>query len=259
MIKMSISSYSLKELSFEEMLKKYNELGYENLEIVALSSTEHLDVTEWNADKLGELLKKYNMNMIALYPKPIDVHSEEGFQNNNAYIKKAIDLAHELECQRIVFSPLLPRENYDYAKLAEACKILADYIGTRGITICLENHHNWPLCFKEDYEKLFKYINDPRIAITMDTGHFTSSNVDAVDFIDAFSSLIKHIHLKDHKGTESVGLGCGETDNAAIFSKLRETGYDGYATIELEVRDKENIEKYLKEAISYCKTELNLP
>jgi sugar phosphate isomerase/epimerase len=96
------------------------------------------------------------------------------------------------------------------------------------------------------------------IGITMDTGHFTASGVDLVAFADCFADRIAHIHLKDHVGERCVPLGAGETDNAALLATLRRRGFEGYATLELEVEDREHTLRYLAEARDYCARVLDL-
>jgi len=258
MIRLSISTVCLSGLSYQEIFKKYNNFGFKNIELVALNDENLIDVTKWKAEDFNFVLEEYSLNLVALYSKGLNVHSEDGFKDTIAYIQKSIDFAENLKCKRIVFTPLLPRDNYDYNKLIEGCKILSDYIGNRDIIICLENHYNWPLCYIEDYRKIFDNLDDERINLTMDTGHFTSAEVDMIKFIEEFGPKIKHIHLKDHIGTRSVALGYGETNNIEVFETLRKKGYDGYASIEIEVEDKENMDKYLVESKKYCIEKLML-
>jgi sugar phosphate isomerase/epimerase len=59
------------------------------------------------------------------------------------------------------------------------------------------------------------------------------------------------VHLKDHVGTVSVGIGRGEIDLASEVAALREIGYQGGLTIELEVEDPENLPRYTEEAYVY--------
>ena len=64
---------------------------------------------------------------------------------------------------------------------------------------------------------------------------------------------VKHVHIKDHKGTQSVGLGKGDTNNKDFVKRLSRIGYQGELSMELEVEDKENIDTYLKEGYGYMK------
>ena len=46
-------------------------------------------------------------------------------------------------------------------------------------------------------------------------------------------------------------FGKGEIDNPGLLKLLRELGYDGFVVVEIEVKDKENTPKYIREAWSY--------
>ncbi len=114
------------------------------------------------------------------------------------------------------------------------------------------------MSYTEDYVRVFSTINDPRISITVDTGHFTGSQVDVIDFIEKLAPHINYVHLKDHINTQSVAFACGNTDNLAIMNHLASKGFSGYATVELELEDTENIQQYLREAREYCLNYLGL-
>ena len=73
--------------------------------------------------------------------------------------------------------------------------------------------------------------------MTLDTGHFTSANVDPAQVARTFAGRIFHVHIKDHIGTESVALGEGDTDNFAVVRELKAAGYDGYLSQEIELED----------------------
>ena len=48
-----------------------------------------------------------------------------------------------------------------------------------------------------------------------------------------------------------MGIGRGDTDLAAIVVVLREVGYAGGLTVELEVEDPQNLPRYTQEAYFY--------
>ena len=67
------------------------------------------------------------------------------------------------------------------------------------------------------------------------------------------------MHLKDHLGTVSVGIGRGELKLKQIIETLQEVGYQGDLTLELEVEDPENLPRYTEEAYFYLSGMLGLP
>ena len=116
------------------------------------------------------------------------------------------------------------------------------------IKMGLEPHYGNILQEREDFERVLAAIDDPRVGICVDTGHFHSAGVDTVALIHDFGPRIHSVHLKDHVGTVSVGIGRGEIDLAAEIGALREIDYQGGLTIELEVEDPQNLPRYTEEA-----------
>ena len=159
-------------------------------------------------------------------------------------------MAQEMGVQRIVFTGQ-GRDTAPLRTAIEGYKQLADYVTGKNVTICIENHYRNQIEFPEDCRQVFDAVDSPQFGMTIDTGHFTSSQVDFVAMVDEFGHRIKHVHVKDHIGTESVPLGKGETDNAGLISRLRRLGYDGYLSVEVEAKDHENNPRYAAEARPY--------
>jgi len=233
MIRLAVSTICFRDRPLRHALECVAGSGCRSVELVALGQT-HIDVEQTTADELGEALAEAGVDLVALYPRPLDVASAERLEATVSHVCRAVDVAAELGCQRLVFSPLLPREGYDYAKLSGACRRVAEHIGERDITVCLENHAGWPLSVPEDFERVEELFGDPHLGITADTGHFTTADVDLAAFAERFGLATKHIHLKDRVGSEATALGEGETDNEGFLRTLRGLGYEGFATLELE-------------------------
>ena len=119
------------------------------------------------------------------------------------------------------------------------------------VKLALEPHYGNVLEQPEDFEAVLTACPDPRLGLCVDTGHFHSAGVDIPTFIHRFAARIVNVHLKDHLGHTSVGIGRGEIDLAAVISALQEIGYAGGLTIELEVEDPQNLPRYTEEAYYY--------
>jgi len=257
MIRLAISTICFKDRPLREALACVAEAGCRNVELVALGQV-HVDVMQTDATELGGALEATGVDLAALYPRPIDVADEERLGSTVAQVCRAVDLADELGCERIVFSPLIPREGYDYEKLAAGCRQVAEHIGERDVCVCLENHANWPLSLAEDYARIEELFEDPRLAVTADTGHFSTVGQDLAEFAERFGPAIRHVHLKDRIGPEAVTFGTGETDNHGFIGKLREQGYDGYATLELEPGEGSVSVEEVRAAVAYAENALGV-
>lgn len=130
-------------------------------------------------------------------------------------------------------------------------QVLAQLPPDLGVKLTLEPHYGNCLQQPEDFERVLGQLDDPRLGLCVDTGHFHSAHVDTVSLIRHFASHIDAVHLKDHAGTVSVGIGRGEIDLPAEIAALREVGYTGDLTVELEVEDPQNLPRYTAEAYVY--------
>ena len=119
------------------------------------------------------------------------------------------------------------------------------------VRLCLEPHFGNVLQMPDDFAQVFAAVPDPRLGLCVDTGHFHAAGVDTVAVIRRFAPRVFNVHLKDHLGAVSVGIGRGEIDLAAIIAALREIDYRGGLTVELEVEDPANLPRYTSEAYVY--------
>lgn len=119
------------------------------------------------------------------------------------------------------------------------------------VKLTLEPHYGNALQQPEDFARVLDALPDPRVGVCVDTGHFHAAGVDQVAFIRQFAPHIYAVHLKDHIGAVSVGIGRGEVNLPAILAALNEIRYAGGLTVELEVEDPQNLPRYTHEAYVY--------
>jgi sugar phosphate isomerase/epimerase len=119
------------------------------------------------------------------------------------------------------------------------------------VRLLLEPHFGNVLEQPDDFTAVLAACPDERLGVCMDTGHFHAAGVDMPAFIRQFTGRIYSVHLKDHIGPRSVGIGRGEIDLPGVLGALRSTGYSGGLTVELEVDDPHNLPRYTEEAYFY--------
>jgi sugar phosphate isomerase/epimerase len=119
------------------------------------------------------------------------------------------------------------------------------------VKLTLEPHYGNVLQQPEDFANVFDLIVDPRVGMCADTGHFHAAGVDTVAVIQNFAGRIYAVHVKDHIGAVSVGIGRGEVDLPREIEALRQVHYGGDLTVELEVEDPQNLPRYTQEAYIY--------
>jgi sugar phosphate isomerase/epimerase len=247
---LAVSTYGIR-LPVEEMLAELAELGFRRIEFAAVGGSNPV-MEDWPPEKLMPLLERHGLSLAAIWPKPVGAHDYHA--DKNAEALSSIEIASRFDVP-IVFSPLLPREDYDYAKLAEILDGLP-------CPVVLENHYNWPMMVPEDYRRLQGLLADAsRVTMCLDCGHLHSAGMNAADVVRDPPMPITHAHLKDRRGTETTLFGEGETDMKGFVDALRETGYSGPVTVEMERgQDVAPADKLadIAQALAFCRRELDL-
>jgi sugar phosphate isomerase/epimerase len=94
----------------------------------------------------------------------------------------------------------------------------------------------------------------PHMAITLDIGHFTAANFDALSFLDEHHEHIVSMHIKDRKRDQGATVFFGEGDArvADVLKRLRDRKWDIPAHIEYEYKSQDTVEE-MKRLLAYCR------
>ena len=141
-----------------------------------------------------------------------------------------------------------------FDELAKRWRPIFDAFDAAGCNVAFELHPGEDLYDGVTFEMLLERVgNHPRCCINYDPSHFLLQQLDYLEFIDFYHERISSFHVKDAEfrpnGKQGVysgyqpwlkragrfrSLGDGQVDFKAIFSKLAEYGYDGWAVLEWE-------------------------
>jgi len=141
-----------------------------------------------------------------------------------------------------------------FAELARRWKPILDVFDDAGVDVSFELHPGEDLHDGVTFERFLAAVgNHPRANILYDPSHFVLQQLDYLEFIDFYHSRIKSFHVKDAEfrpnGRQGVyggysgwveragrfrSLGDGQIDFGAIFSKLAQYDYPGWAVLEWE-------------------------
>lgn len=122
-----------------------------------------------------------------------------------------------------------------------------------GVQACVHPHINTGIEKLDEIDFVMERVDPRFVALAADTAHLRKGNPASptaeVDVFRAYADRIKYVHLKDwdprlppeqvgQGGTavirDFVELGKGIVDLKGAIQVLRETGYDGWLTIELD-------------------------
>jgi sugar phosphate isomerase/epimerase len=141
-----------------------------------------------------------------------------------------------------------------FKELASRWKPILDIFDENGVDACYELHPGEDLYDGATFEMFLEELKGhSRVNINYDPSHFVLQSLDYLQFIDFYHDRIKAFHVKDAEfnptGKQGVysgyqgwadragrfrSLGDGQVDFSAIFSKLSQYGYDGWAVLEWE-------------------------
>ncbi len=141
-----------------------------------------------------------------------------------------------------------------FAELARRWRPLLDAAEEAGVDFCFELHPGEDLHDGATFERFLDAVeHHPRANILYDPSHFVLQQLDYLEFIDFYHERIRAFHVKDAEfrpnGRSGVyggyqgwvdrpgrfrSLGDGQVNFRAIFSKLTQYDYPGWAVLEWE-------------------------
>lgn len=141
-----------------------------------------------------------------------------------------------------------------FGELAKRWTPILNTFDENGVDLCYEIHPGEDLHDGASFEMFLEAVkNHPRCNLLFDPSHFVLQQLNYLEYIDLYHERIRMFHVKDaefrpsgrqgvYGGFESWAnragrfrsLGDGQVDFGAIFSKLTQYGYDGWAVLEWE-------------------------
>jgi sugar phosphate isomerase/epimerase len=141
-----------------------------------------------------------------------------------------------------------------FEELARRWRPILDAFDENGVDLCYEIHPGEDLHDGASFEMFLDRVGGhARCNLLYDPSHFVLQQLDYLEYIDLYHERIKMFHVKDAEfrptGRQGVyggfqswvnragrfrSLGDGQVDFGAIFSKLTQYGFDGWAVMEWE-------------------------
>jgi sugar phosphate isomerase/epimerase len=184
--------------------------------------------------------------------------NNEAFQAEIERVKKEVDIAHALGVKlmrhdvasRPIEETSVAQLEKDMPVAVQACQEVADYAKQYGITTSIENH-GYHMQGSERVQRLILAVDRDNFKTTLDVGNFLCVDEDPIAAVNNNVGFASMVHLKDFyvRGEEpSEGwlrskhgrflrgaiVGQGDVDLVGIVSIIKESGFDGYVSIEFE-------------------------
>ena len=263
-------------------IKESAKCGATGVQLYAADSFDPRTADPAFIDEVKDTARKYGQEITALccelggYGLEIEADNADKIE----YLKKCADMAAYLDCPVLTTHlGVVPKDKSDpvYATLLKACKEIGSYIAPKGITLAIETG-------PENAERLRGFIDDcgEGIGVNFDPANFVMVGADdEVNAVRILGDKIVHTHAKDGVNNEPIDSGdfyhkfaeggldwlmessiCDETPLGEgsvrwpeYLKALKDTGYDGYLTIEHEVKDGAD---EIREAVDFLKKQLEV-
>ena len=234
--------------TFADTCKHIAETGYDAVEIAPFTLKEDpRELTEADAKECARIAKDHGLAVVGLHwllVKPAWLHlttpDDLLRKDTVAFAQHLARICAASEGSIIVWgSPkqrnLEPDWDYDEAakRAADALRQVSKVAGEHGVTIAME-----PLGRKEtnflttaaETVKLIKQVDHPACQLHLDVKAMSDESKAIPDIIAESKAVTKHFHAND---PNLRGPGFGEVKFEPIAAALKETGYDGYVSVEV--------------------------
>ncbi len=132
---------------------------------------------------------------------------------------------------------------------------LAPYAEKARIKVSFHNHSTIKaneFATPDDFAAAMKV--SPMMGATLDIGHFTAANFDAVEYLQKHHARINALHIKDRRRDQgpNVPFGEGDTPIVAVLRLVRDRKWDIPAHIEYEYEGGDTVAEVAK-CYAYCR------
>lgn len=225
-----------KSLSYEDLIRRIADWGLDGLDCTVYwfpdNSPEFLASLRKTAFKNG--VQIYNAGVRVQLSQPTPELQRAEVEN----IKKWVDVADRLGASHVrVFGGNVPKGATEQQAIAWAAEVLkrgADYSGSKGITLGVENDYGLTIAAGPTAE-IVKQAASPWAGVNADTGNLRT---DGYKQLEILLPYVTSVHLKSH-----VAGPDGKNEAAdwpRLLGILGNSGYKGFVGLEYENTDSES-------------------
>ncbi|BBI35379.1 sugar phosphate isomerase/epimerase family protein [Cohnella abietis] len=240
-----------------QVIGRIADMGGEHVEVVSLGldlvdNPELIQAIKSKAAEVGIDISNYAIgaNFAGL--------DEQAYEAEIERVKREVDVAAALGVKLMRHDVANSEDKSikqfmkDLPKLADACRAIADYAAAFGITTSVENH-GYYIQASDRVQALINEVNRDNFRTTLDIGNFVcvdENPVTAVRNNIPYASIVhvKDFYLRPEYQDPGAGwfrssggnflrgaiVGQGDLDIRSVLRIVKNSGYDGYLSIEFE-------------------------
>jgi len=166
-------------------------------------------------------------------------------------LRRRIDFAQQLGAKYVITDASgQPEANTatGRSRLVNALRWIGDYAAERGVNITLETHEG-PTRNGKLAREFLKQVDHPNVGVNYDTGniYYYNDDLDPAEDVKQIADRVTHVHLKDTLGGKGewkfCALGEGKVNFPAIIEVLRDAGFAGPFSLEVEGEHGEDLNR----------------
>ncbi len=226
----------------EEGIRKTKAIGFDTIDIFA----DPLDLDIREKRRIAKTCREVDLPVVSVCCVALGIadfnNSVRDFHTERC--EAHLDLGYELGARNLLLvlgeyvwqkEVIKPEDQWLWA--VESAHHLGEYAQELGLEIAVELEP-FHLSLVNDLKKMKRFLDDvghPAVKANLDISHLALSGVEAGE-IASIQGRIAHVHFSDCDGKVHGDLppGRGVVDFPPYLNALRETGFDGAVSIELE-------------------------
>jgi sugar phosphate isomerase/epimerase len=231
------SSICFKPYSLDEALSGLAAAGFENVEIGAVKDfLEHLDPDDLGPRVIAETRRALDANGLRVVS--MSGHAPLHLELGRDRLRRVLNAGAELGILVLNTFTGDAETDAERAAFVENVRAIADEAQQLGIVLCIETDSNL-MPTAEAGVRLLEEIGHDWIRINYDPGNvvYYAGAPPEEDVRHALARL-GHVHLKDKRGGKGIldfpPLGEGELDIPAMLRDIRDSGFSGPVSMEIE-------------------------
>lgn len=258
-MKLAAFSGVLIEHSIQEAMKLTKQLGMDGIEIAVREPHLSATASKTRVKEIRALSEELSLEIpvLASYIGGFSTGSDEQCEKSFQELRQLLDIASRLQSTMIRVSPGGPNafrsQDYHYAKAAYWMERCAQEAKGYGIDVVMEIHNESLVETVEESQRLLSLIASDNIGMIHDAGNMYITDTDyGRDSVMKLGKRLFHVHVKDELRVSEIGapgtfinltrhgeekfqqsrMGEGGADHKPLFDALKETGYNGWVTLE---------------------------
>ncbi|HZK05505.1 MAG TPA: sugar phosphate isomerase/epimerase family protein [Actinomycetaceae bacterium] len=232
---------------FGEQLDLMTKLGIRHIEMRSAWGTKVLDLSADQRAKAKSMLADAGIKLSAVGSDLGKIQIDDDFAPHLERTKHGMDVAHEFGCTNMrTFSFFMP-EDLDPDEYYKHRDVVLDRLGQMvavakdaGVMLLHENEKDIYGDVPERCVDLIQSLGSDNLGLTFDPANYVQCGIRPADeALPQVREWTRYVHIKDAKSSDNSVVPAGEGDGQVkeVLDSLRNTGYDGFLSVEPHLGD----------------------